>query len=257
MMRRTREAAQAQRIQPVEVSRRRHPLLFIVGIIAFLMFLYGGFLAQQLLDPTAFPIRKIAVDGEFHHLTAEHMQTVVSKAVHGGFFDVDVGKVRAHILDEPWVFEASVRRVWPDTIRVSIREQVAVARWGEYGLLNKFADIFVPDSDEIPPNLAMLDGPIGTEAELLARFFTVRKFLDSVGLTAERVGLSDRRAWIVDIKNGATLVIGRHAIVQRLGRFSRAFEHVLKDSWTRVALVDLRYTNGFAIREKVGAVNNG
>lgn len=256
-MRTPRETAQAHRIREVEVPQRRHPLLLIVGTLAFLMFLYGGFLAQQMFDPSAFPIRKIAVDGEFHHLSAEHMQTVVSKAVHGGFFDVDVASVRAHILDEPWVSDAAVRRVWPDTIRVSIREQVAVARWREYALLNPVADIFVPESSAIPRDLVVLDGPIGTEGEILQRYFSMQKILNKVGLRVHRIRLSERRAWVVDIANGATLVIGRHAVAERLERFSRAFEHVLKGNWVRVALVDLRYTNGFSIREKAGEIDNG
>ncbi len=257
MMRSHRETAQAHRVREVEDSQHRHPLLLLVGTLAFLMFLYGGFLAQQLFDPEAFPIRKIAVDGEFHHLSAAHMQTIVSKAVHGGFFDVDVASVRAHLLDEPWVSEATVRRVWPDTIRVSIREQVAVARWGEYALLNPIADIFVPESRATPPGLVALDGPIGTEGEILQRYYAMQKVLDDIGLQVQRIRLSERRAWIVDIENGATLVIGRHAVDERLGRFSRAFEHVLKGNWNRVALVDLRYTNGFAIREKSEDIDNG
>jgi len=257
MMRKTHTTVQAQRNTEISVSPRRHPLLFVVGVVAFFMFAYGGFLTQQLLDPTAYPIRKIAVDGEFRHLTSEHVQTVVSKAVHGGFFDVDVGNVRARILDESWVFDAAVRRVWPDTIRVSIREQSAVARWGEYALLNKYADIFVPDTTSTPSDLVILDGPIGTEGEILERYISVQQKLDEVDLRVARIHLSDRRAWIVEIKDGATLVIGRHAVAERLGRFSRAFEHVLKENWMRVALVDLRYTNGFAIRERPEAADNG
>ena len=248
---------QAQRNVDNAARRQRHPLLFMVGVIGFLMFVYGGFLTQQVLDPEAFPIRKIAVDGEFHQLTAEHVQSVVSKAVLGGFFNVDIAKVRARILDEPWVFDAAVRRVWPDTIRVSIREQAAVARWGEYALLNKFADIFVPDASGIPSNLVVLDGPIGTESEILESYFSMQKKLDEVGLQVGRIHLSERRAWAVDIKDGATLLIGRHAVAERLGRFSRAYEHVLKSNWKRVALVDLRYTNGFAIRESLGVADNG
>jgi cell division protein FtsQ len=257
MIRKVRNKVQAQRTAPVEVERRRHPLLSVVGVVAFLMFAYGGYLTQQLFDPHAFPIRKIAVEGEFHHLTSEHVQRLVSNAVHGGFFDVDVVNVRTRILDEPWIFDASVRRVWPDTIRVSIREQNAVARWGEYALLNQDADIFVPDSSAIPSGLVVLDGPIGTESELLRRYSAIQETLDPIDLRVARINLSDRRAWAVEIKDGATLVVGRHAVAERLGRFSRAFEHALKENWTHVALVDLRYTNGFAIREKNGATDNG
>ena len=81
--------------------------------------------------------------------------------------------------------------------------------------------------------------------------------LDEVDLQVARLHLSERRAWEVDIRDGATLLIGRHALAERLERFSRAFEHVLKENWMRVALVDLRYTNGFAIRERLSATDNG
>ncbi len=256
-MGKARKTVQAER-NPENSSRRgRHPLLLIVGMFAFLMFAYGGYLIQQLRDPLAFPIRKIAVEGEFHHLTSEHVQRLVSNAVHRGFFGVDVAVVRARILDEPWIFDAAVRRVWPDTIRVSIQEHGAVARWGEYALLNQFADIFVPDSKTIPPSLVILDGPIGTENELLTRYFSIKKSLDKVGLRIARVDLSERRAWAVGLEGGATLMIGRQAVVERLVRFSGVFERVLKENWDGVALVDLRYTNGFAIRERIKSVDNG
>jgi len=257
MMRKAGKKKQAERKPDAEIRSRRHPLVFVVGAIAFLMFACGGYLAQQLLDPTAFPIRKIAVEGEFHNLTSDHVQLLVSNAVDGGFFAVDVARVRTLILDEPWIFDASVRRIWPDTIRVSIQEQNAVARWGEYALLNQFADIFVPDSNAIPPGLVILDGPIGTEGELLKRYTVIQEGFNHVGLRVARIKLSNRRAWKIDIHDGATLVIGRHTVVERLSRFSRAFERVLKENWDRVALVDLRYTNGFAVREKVATADNG
>ncbi len=241
---------------PVEV-RRRHPLLFTVGVIAFFMFACGGYLAQKIFDPAAFPITKIAVEGEFQQITSEHVETLVSNAVYGGFFSVDVANVRKRILDDPWIFDAAVQRVWPDTIRVSIREQNAVARWGEYALLNSRADIFVPDAQGIPPQLPKLHGPIGTEAEMLSRFKVVRERLSKLGLTIARVEMSDRRAWLVELASGTVLVIGREELNRRLSRFSRAYDHFLKESWEKVDSIDLRYTNGFAVREKIEEVDKG
>jgi cell division protein FtsQ len=249
--------AQAKRTVTADEPQRRPPLFYVVSIFAFLMFAYGGYLTQKIFDPDAFPIRKIAVDGEFQQIAPEHLQTLVSKAIHGGFFDVDVARIRTHILDDPWIFDASVRRVWPDTIRVSIHEQVAIARWGEYGLLNRHADIFVPNADSLPSDLVVLDGPIGTEAELLERYNSAQKRLARVGLTISHMALSDRRAWLLKISHGATLVVGRNSLDSRLDRFGRAFERVLKDNWTKVESIDLRYTNGFAIREKKLDPGNG
>ncbi|MFT4561583.1 MAG: cell division protein FtsQ [Gammaproteobacteria bacterium] len=249
--------AQAKRTVTEDEPRKRPPLFYAVSIFAFLMFAYGGYLTQQIFDPDAFPIRRIAVDGEFRQITPEHVQALVSNAIHGGFFDVDVARVRTRILDHPWIFDTSVRRVWPDTIRVSIHEQVAVARWGEYGLLNRHADIFVPNTESPPFDLVVLDGPIGTEAELLTRYITAQERLSEVGLTISHMELSDRRAWVLKISHGATLVVGRNSLDSRLDRFGRAFRRVLKENWTKVESIDLRYTNGFAIREKKTDADNG
>ncbi len=257
LKRKVKSGAQALRNPAEETSRRRDPLLLFVGVLAFLMFAYGGFLTQQLLDPLAYPVSRIAVEGEFQHLTAEHVERVVSGAIVGGFFSVDVADVRRRILDEPWVFDASVRRVWPDTIRVSIEEQHPVARWGEYALLNRYADIFVPDADALPAGLVQLDGPIGTEAEILRRYVAISRQLSVNGLQVAGISLSDRRAWTVSLAHGATLVVGRDAVDARLDRFNRAFEAVLRAHWEHVASVDLRYTNGFAIKEKPGDQDNG
>jgi len=248
---------QALRKQSETESRARSPLLFIFGLLGFVMFAYGGYLTQQLLDPAAFPIRKIAVDGEFKHLNAEHVERVVSSAINGGFFGIDVAEVRARILNEPWIFDASVRRVWPDSIRVSISEQHAVARWGEYALLNQYADIFVPDLDIVPRGLVHLDGPIGTEVEVLSRYRKIQKKLDEVGLRVVSVNLSERRAWSIGIENGATLMFGRQSVDLRLDRFNRAYSRVLKAGWNHIATVDLRYTNGFAITEKAATEDKG
>ena len=47
-------------------------------------------LARELSDPAALPIRRVMVEGEFKHLTTEHVQRAVVGAVHAGFFGVDV-----------------------------------------------------------------------------------------------------------------------------------------------------------------------
>ena len=248
---------QAARHGQNATKTRISSLPVVVGTLSFLMFVYGGYLAQRLLDPAAFPIKKIAIEGEFRYLMPEHLERAVSQAIDAGFFRVDVAAVRERILTEPWVYDAAVQRIWPDMLRVSITEQSAVARWGKYGLLNGKADIFVPDAGNTPDGLAVLDGPLGAEEEVLNRYLAMRRELGRVGLSVATLSLSARRAWQLEIEDGATLIIGRDAVAERLVRFTRAYETVLKPRWLRIARVDLRYTNGFAITESRDEINNG
>ena len=76
-------------------------------------------------------------------------------------------------------------------------------------------------------------------------------------LNVARITLSDRRAWKLELRDGATIVVGRHDVGPRLVRFNRIFENVLRKNWERIDLVDLRYANGFAIKEKLALLGNG
>ena len=215
--------------------------------------LLGPRLLSTWVKPDDFPIRKVKVDGDFRYLASEQIESLVSSAVRGGFFEVDVQKIRARILQEPWVLDATVVRAWPDAIRVSIREQRPVARWGEESLLSAQYRVFKPSNKRLPEGLAVLKGPPGSEPEVWSTYQQVQTALGPLGLKAAAVELSERRAWRVTLTDGATLILGRHFVAERLERFARAWPTVLEPNWARVASLDLRYTNGFAVRPRVAA----
>jgi cell division protein FtsQ len=225
------------------------PTLIVFGVMLFVTFLGLGFFAKALSDPAALPIRKVMVEGEFKYLEPDRLQAVVVEAVDAGFFGVDVTEIQDILLDEPWIRDATVRRVWPDALRVSIEEQLPVARWGSQALLNDQADIFVPAPDEIPEGLARLSGPVGTESTVLKRYFYVRRQLGTVDLWPQQVDLSERDAWTVTLSTDRLLILGRKEFEIRLARFVFGYKHGLDGLWERIGRVDLRYTNGFAVAE--------
>jgi len=233
------------------------PTLIVFGVMLFVTLVGLGFLAKALSDPAALPIRKVMVDGEFRYLNPDHLQVVIVEAVDAGFFGVDVSEIQNILLDEPWILNASVRRVWPDALLVSIVEQRPVARWGKHALLNEQADIFVPASDEIPSGLARLSGPLGTELEVLRRYHYVRHQLSTVGLSPVQLDLSKRHAWTVTTSAERQLIIGRRDFEIRLARFIFGYQHGLIAVWARIERVDLRYTNGFAVSEHGSLKGNG
>ncbi len=217
-------------------------LLATIGAIAWA--------ASELSDPTALPIRRVQIEGEFKHLDPAHLQEVVVGVVDAGFFRVDVARVRERLLDEPWIREATIRRVWPESLHVSIVEQTPVARWGEQALLNERGDIFAPPREALPAGLVRLDGPLGAEVEVLDTYRRMRERLASVNLDIVALELSARHAWRLELAGGKEVAFGRRDVETRLERFLAAWRQGLGDVWTRVGRVDLRYTNGFAVSER-------
>ncbi|MEM7468146.1 MAG: cell division protein FtsQ/DivIB [Pseudomonadota bacterium] len=226
----------------------RHPLVYIFGILGFLTFLGLGYFFQLINDPQKFPITKIAVDGEFINLKHTDVESLVSEAVVGGFFSLDVDFLQTKMGNNPWIEAVSVRRIWPDSIRVSIREQEPVALWGEHALLNEDADIFAPSRLSPQQHLIKLDGPIGTETLVLAKYRELKSFFNELGIELTKLRMNERRSWQLKTKGGVVINLGRGDLGAKLARFKTAYEGALTEEWARVSVIDLRYTNGLTVR---------
>lgn len=210
----------------------------------------GVWLTRQISDPAALPIRRVQIEGEFRYLDQQRLQMIVEKSVDAGFFGLDVVRVRDTLLDEPWIREATIRRVWPDTLRVSIEEQRPAARWGEHLVLNERGDVFAPAAETVPAGLIQLDGPVGLELEVLERYRDLRQRFAAAGLDITGLRLSARHAWTVVVREGQEIEFGRRDVDVRVARFLRAYAAGLASIWAGIQRVDLRYPNGLAVSQR-------
>ena len=99
-----------------------------------------------------FSIRQVRVEADpGHPLRYVHepvLRTVVGERVGGNFFALDLQEIRAAFEAVPWVRRATVRRVWPDSLHVTLEEHRAFAIWNHDGLLNTHGESFSANLDE-------------------------------------------------------------------------------------------------------------
>lgn len=218
-------------------------LLTAVGLLLLL-----SWLGITLLDPATLPIRQIRIEGDFINLSPPDLQRRVSDRLRGGFLNLDVDAARRALLAEPWVSRVAVKRVWPDTLRVIVTEQIPAARWGRHELLNTAGRRFAPEAGGIPPGLPLLNGPPGSEPLLFDRFKDARDRLRAAGLSVAVLNLDARRAWSLRLDNGVRVILGRGDFAARLDRFLRLAPAALAERNGQAAVIDMRYTNGFAVQ---------
>ena len=234
-----------RRAPSAPASERRSGLFFSAGLAVLL-----AVAVAYLLDPHTLPIRLVRVDGEFRHLSPAALQARAENVVRGGFFNVNVEVIRSAMLQESWVSEVTVQRIWPDELSLHVQEQVAVARWGEDVLLNEQGRPFKPDAGTLPGNLPVLHGPSGAESEVLARFRSLQRAFAPHHLSVVDLRLSERRSWSFTLAGGPSVDLGRSDIAARVERFVAYVPAFLAGDLTRMDVVDMRYTNGFAVRWK-------
>ena len=213
----------------------------------------GLFLAMGLAAPliwkwVVFPITTVEVYGDLRYADLARLRELLAEQAVGGFFRVDIARIRHSLESQPWIRRASVRRVWPDTLRAEVVEQVPVARWGEEAAVNSFHEVFSPPRDSIPTELPHWQGPAGSQKELAERYRDMSALLAPLGLRVMDLALDERRAWQLKLDNGIDLRLGRKRELQRLESFVRIYPAVLAAQTKRIAVVDLRYKNGFAVR---------
>lgn len=204
---------------------------------------------QWLLRSPWFPVREITVLGRLEHTARAEIERAAEGRIAGNFFAADLAAVRTALETLPWVRRVSVRRVWPDRIEMTLEEHVALARWGESGLVNTHGERFAAAS-ALP--LPLFAGPPGTEAEVTRRYREFSALLAPLGETPERVMLTARFAWQLRLARGLHIELGRDSarepVERRLARFVGAHARTLARIPRQHEYVDLRYPNGFALR---------
>jgi cell division protein FtsQ len=193
------------------------------------------------------PVNSVRIDGKFERVTAVQVEAAISRHIDAGFLAVDLHELRQAVTDLPWVQDASVRRSWPSTLNIVVREEQAAARWGEKGLLNVYGELFVEEATHIPAELPLLNGPAGTELSVAKRFFELDTQLEHRGLRAVALEVDERGAWSLQINNGMSVRFGAVAVDARMSRFFLALDEVLVPVVDKVDYIDMRYTNGFSI----------
>ncbi|MCW8828392.1 MAG: cell division protein FtsQ/DivIB [Gammaproteobacteria bacterium] len=210
---------------------------------------WGG---AHLFDPKTLPVNTVRIESPLQQLDQAAVRNAVLPHAKVGFLRVDVAAIRAELEALPWVAKSSVRRAWPDRLVVRISEQQAMARWDSGGLLNPEGERFAVNDSAVWQDLPLLRGPKQTEKVLMKEYRAMQRALEPLGLNITQLSMDQRRAWNLYLDNGLQLRLGRNDSHLRLQRFVRVYAGVLQPRLKTIDSVDLRYTNGFAVRWREG-----
>ena len=235
----------------------------LMNLSADLLYLIGGGLlawsgVMALQNLPAFPLQQVVVATPVDQVSRAQIEHTARTVLTGNFFTVNLDASRAAFERMPWVRSASLRRLWPDGVELSIEEHRAVARWtpqdGESRLVNAQGDVFPASTDEPLPRLL---GPEGSAPRVLERHRAFSEALAAVGRRPMVVHLSAREAWQVRLDDGVVLELGRdqpkHPLGERLDRYVAnysAASAAVAGRLPATGTVDLRYPNGFALRPR-------
>jgi cell division protein FtsQ len=196
------------------------------------------------------PIKHVKVSGEFQHLSKDEIQSALEPLVDVGFFDVNVQAIHDTLTEMTWVESASVSRVWSDKIDVKIKEKHPFVRWSDNNLVDNKGNLINPKEIESFSNLPILYGVDGQEAKSLEIMKGVNTALSDQEMSMAEFSINNRWAWKIKLTTGLEILLGRTEQLKKLQRFMKTIDVLGREQINAMAVVDLRYPNGYAVSWK-------
>jgi len=234
----------------MEYRRWYRPLVLIVLVVA-------GWQLYERIPAEIMPIDNVKIEGTFVHLSRDDIQMQLKQVLNGDYFTADIEAVRTSLLSLPWVQDATIRRQWPSTLQIRISERQAVAYWSDDSLLSDTGELFTPKHITKEMQIPVINGPEGLHHKVWGFLVTLHTELSGLGLDVDRLELDERRSWSMLLSNGVELQLGRNDTQRRIQRFVKVFSMQNAPKLDDIKYIDLRYPNGFAMKNKTSQEKEG
>lgn len=227
---------------------------YLAGMIFFLMVLgtiiwSGWMILNWMKDADRLPISKLVLSGERTYTTNEDIRkAILSLGPPGTFMTMNVNEVQQQLETIPWLRQVTVRKQWPNELKIHLVEYVPYARWNDTYMLDPKGRVFsLPVELTAKNKYPLLYGAQGSEKDVLEGYQAMAKQLAASQLTLKSASMSPRHAWQLVLDNDTRIELGRLDPKGRINRFTELYPILLQQQDKRVDYVDLRYDSGAAV----------
>ncbi len=168
----------------------------------------------------------------------------------GSFWGVNLNQIQVELTQLGWVYNAAVKRQWPNSLLINIQEQQPVVLWGDMALLNKFGEVFYPSDIQDFQGLVRLQGSKQNAQKLLEKLSELQKKFLELDWHIKKLTEQADGVWRIEFVQAPTLLLGQTNWQDRLNRFVVAYPLVNPEVRNSAEQIDLRYSNGFVIKQE-------
>jgi cell division protein FtsQ len=163
--------------------------------------------------------------------------------------------MRAGLLANPWIAEATVLKLYPSRLRIEIKERAPFALWQKAGLVSLISADGTVLEPHVPQRFASLPQLVGAGAEkagqdflnVLARYPDIAQSVESSVLVAER-------RWNLHLKGGVEVLLpesNAERALTTLVDLNRTKKLFTRD----IAAIDLRLRDRVIVRQSAAAAS--
>jgi len=192
-------------------------------------------------------IATVSLSGQ-RQVSREEIFAAAGVTDHSSLLFLDVADARAKLEAIPWIAEATVRKLYPDRLQITVTEREPFALWQQQGKIKVIAADGTVLAEKVEPRLASLSFVVGNGAAVRARDFLA--VLDKYPAIRDQVRASiyvAERRWNLRLKNGVDVRLPEADIegaLATLVRLDREKSLLSRD----ITAVDLRLADRLTVR---------
>lgn len=228
------------------VFKLKHSAKWILGLVAGIglaSVLIVGTVWLIGLDTSNFmPLNRLEVSGQ-KYTEGKELHESLTAIKDRGFFTIDMQKTEENVKGLPWIKEVQLRKIWPNTLEIMVKEQQPLAFWGANGVVSKEGTVFYPK--QLPQeNWVELSGPEPLASQLTDLLQQYQKELDKKKLAIKTMQLSERGSIDIELNDGLVVKLGKVNVEERIQRLIEQIDTVKQYKNVPLSYIDLRYQNG-------------
>jgi len=209
-------------------------------------------LCDGIANSVGFRISEVALSGE-HALGRAQVLDIAGITDRSSLLFLDAAKVRARLMANPWIANATVLKLYPSRLTISIKEREPFALWQKDGRVALIAADGTVLENRVPAAFAALPLLVGKGAErqgadmlaLLARYPVIARQVEASVLVADR-------RWNLHFKNGLEVLLPEsepERALRLLVDLDRSKKLLSRD----IVAVDLRLADRVTVRQSDAA----
>ena len=209
-------------------------------------------LCDGLANVAGFRISEIALSGD-HALGRKQVLDIAGITGRSSLLFLDARQVRARLMANPWIANATVLKLYPSRLTIGIKEREPFALWQKDGQVSIVSADGTVLQDGVPPAFANLPLVVGKGAErqapamlaLVARYPAIARQVEASVLVADR-------RWNLHLKNGIEVLLPEREperALRRLIDLDRTRKLLSRD----IVAVDMRLADRVTVRQSDAA----
>ena len=206
-------------------------------------------------DEPLFSLKNIKIRGAAHLTDGEIMRRAYP-FLKESIFKTEVDKIKETVLAHPFVKDVSIKRLYPFSLVIEVKEKVASALWvnpaGDVAVLDEAGTPFRPLAREDTKHLFVIQAK--DQAAARSVFNQVNAWMADKSIKGDSISEvidTDGSITLVYLGDGVEVILGKEDQKARLKRATAVLEDVRRRGLF-IRCIDARFDKGAIIKERKG-----